>query len=83
MPKKLAKTDVVIVGMGAAGGVAALPAWALFMKNAHKELNIPKDKFEIPDGVVEVEIDSDTKQLPSSRTKNIETEYFLRSNVPQ
>ena len=25
MPKKLTKTDVVIVGMGAAGGVAALP----------------------------------------------------------
>ena len=25
MPKRLAKTDVVIVGMGAAGGVAALP----------------------------------------------------------
>ena len=25
MPKNLAKTDVVIVGMGAAGGVAALP----------------------------------------------------------
>ena len=25
MPKTLAKTDVVIVGMGAAGGVAALP----------------------------------------------------------
>ena len=25
MPKKLPKTDVVIVGMGAAGGVAALP----------------------------------------------------------
>ena len=35
------------------------------------------------DGVVEVEIDSDTKQLPTSRTKNLETEYFLRSNVPQ
>ena len=25
MPKRLAKIDVVIVGMGAAGGVAALP----------------------------------------------------------
>ena len=73
----------ISLGDGQYGGVAALPAWALFMKNAHKELNIPKDKFEIPDGVVEVEIDSDTKQLPTSRTKNLETEYFLRSNVPQ
>jgi penicillin-binding protein 1A len=53
------------------------------MKTAHTELNISKDKFEVPDGVVEVEIDSDTKQLPTNRTKNLEKEYFLRSNVPQ
>ena len=39
------------------------------MKNAHKELNIPKDRFEIPDGVVEIEIDSDTKQLPTIELK--------------
>ena len=73
----------VSLGDGQYGGVAALPAWALFMKNAHKELNIPKDRFEIPEGVVEIEIDSDTKQLPTSRTKNLEKEFFLRSNVPQ
>ena len=73
----------VSLGDGQYGGVAALPAWASFMKNAHNELNIPKDKFEVPDGVVEVEIDSDTKQLPTNRTKNLEKEYFLRSNVPQ
>ena len=40
-------------------------------------------RFEMPDGVVEIEIDSDTKQLPTSRTKNLEKEFFLRSNVPQ
>ena len=73
----------VSLGDGQYGGVAALPAWALFMKNAHKELNIPKDRFEMPDGVIEIEIDSDTKQLPTSRTKNLEKEFFLRSNVPQ
>ena len=37
----------------------------------------------MPDGVVEIEIDSDTKQIPTSRTKNLEKEFFLRSNVPQ
>jgi penicillin-binding protein 1A len=73
----------VSLGDGQYGGVAALPAWALFMKNAHKKLNIPKDRFEMPDGVVEIEIDSDTKQLPTSRTKNLEKEVFLRSNIPQ
>ncbi len=73
----------VSLGDGQYGGVAALPAWASFMKNAHNELNISKDKFEVPDGIIEVEIDSDTKQLPTNRTKNLEKEYFLRSNVPQ
>ena len=71
------------MGNGQYGGVAALTAWANFMKNAHKELNISKDKFEIPNGVVEIEIDSETKQLPTNRTKKLEKDYFLRSNVPQ
>jgi penicillin-binding protein 1A len=71
------------LGKGQYGGVAALPAWAKFMKKAHQELNIPKDDFEIPSGVVEIEIDADTKQLPTNRTKNLEKEYFLKSNVPQ
>ena len=71
------------LGKGQYGGVAALPAWAKFMREAHLELNIPKDNFEIPSGVVEVEIDADTKQLPTNRTKNLEKEYFLKSNVPQ
>ena len=70
------------LGDGQYGGVAALPAWALFMKKAHQELNIPKDKFEMPNGVVEVEIDSDTKKLPTSRTKKTELEVFLKSNQP-
>ena len=70
------------LGDGQYGGVAALPAWALFMKKAHQELNIPQDKFEMPNGVVEVEIDSDTKKLPTSRTKKTELEVFLKSNQP-
>ena len=73
----------VSLGNGQYGGVAALPAWALFMKRAHQELNIPKDNFEIPSGVVEIEIDSDTKLLPNSRTKSLEKEFFLKSNAPQ
>ena len=72
----------ISLGKGQAGSVAALPAWALFMKEAHKTLNLPKEDFSIPEGVIEVEIDSDTKGLPNNRTKNIEKEFFLKSNVP-
>jgi len=72
----------ISLGKGQAGSVAALPAWALFMKEAHKTLNLPKEDFSIPEGVIEVEIDSDTKGLPNNRTKNIEKEFFLKSNAP-
>ncbi len=60
-----------------------MPAWALFMKEAHKTLNIPNEPFVMPEGVVEVEIDSDTKKLPTSRTKKTELEVFLKSNQPR
>ena len=53
------------------------------MKEAHKVLNIPNEPFVMPEGVVEVEIDSDTKQLPTSRTKKTEIEVFLKNNQPR
>ena len=40
------------------------------MSTQHMSIN----KFEMPNGVVEVEIDSDTKKLPTSRTKKTELE---------
>ena len=72
----------ISLGKGQAGSVAALPAWAIFMKEAHKTLNLPKEDFSIPEGIIEIEIDADTKGLPNNRTKNIEKEFFLKSNVP-
>ena len=52
------------------------------MKEAHKVLDIPNEPFDMPEGVVEVEIDSETKKLPTSRTKKTEIEIFLKSNQP-
>lgn len=72
----------ISLGKGQAGSVAALPAWAIFMKEAHKTLNLPKEDFSVPEGIIEIEIDADTKGLPNNRTKNIEKEFFLKSNVP-
>ena len=73
----------ISLGKGQAGGVAALPAWAIFMREAHKTLNISPEPFERPKGVIEVEIDSETKQLPNPRTKSKEKEIFFPSNAPQ
>ncbi len=72
----------ISLGKGQAGSVAALPAWAIFMKEAHKTLDLPKEDFSVPEGIIEIEIDADTKGLPNNRTKNIEKEFFLKSNVP-
>ena len=72
----------ISLGKGQAGSVAALPAWALFMKEAHKVLGIPNEPFDMPEGVIEIEIDSETKKLPTSRTKKTEIEIFLKSNQP-
>jgi penicillin-binding protein 1A len=72
----------ISLGEGQSGTTAALPAWALFMKEAHKKLGIPDEEFVMPEGVVEIEIDADTKLLPNSSTKKREKEIFFKNNIP-
>ena len=72
----------VSLGDKQSGSTAALPAWARFMREAHKELGIRDEDFVMPEGVIEVEIDSDTKLLPRSNSKNTEKEIFFKSNRP-
>ena len=72
----------ISLGEGQSGTTAALPAWALFMKEAHKKLGIPDEDFVMPEGVVEIEIDADTKLLPNSSTKKREKEIFFKNNRP-
>lgn len=72
----------ISLGEGQSGTTAALPAWALFMKEAHEKLGIPDEDFIMPEGVVEIEIDADTKLLPNSSTKKREKEIFFKNNRP-
>ncbi len=55
----------VSLGDGQAGSVAALPIWAVFMKNIYDELGLPVRDFEMPKGVRRFEICSETKKLPT------------------
>lgn len=55
----------VSLGDGQAGSVAALPIWAVFMKNVYDELGFPIRDFEMPKGVRRIEICSETKKLPT------------------
>ena len=54
----------VPLGPGQDGSKAALPAWAKFMKAAHDTLNLPNQKFEKPNGILDIEICSVTKKQP-------------------
>jgi len=67
------------------GAKAALPIWAGFMKRAHqhREYRSPTP-FDIPQGVVGVQIDSDTGALATSACPPsvVHTEYFLTGTQP-
>jgi penicillin-binding protein 1B len=67
------------------GAKAALPIWAGFMKRAHqhREYRSPTP-FDIPEGVVGVQIDSDTGALATSACPPsvVHTEYFLTGTQP-
>jgi len=71
----------VSLGENESGNRAALPIWARFMRNVHRTLEWPYKKFTRPPGVVDVEICSETKLLPSKYCP-LETEIFNRQNVP-
>lgn len=71
----------VSLGNRQSGAVAALPIWAQFMREAHQAHNWPSKPFTRPDGIVEVQICSISKLLPSKYCP-IETELFIKNTVP-
>lgn len=70
------------LGSGQAGSVVALPIWARFMKAAHDTLNLQPRSFEMPSGVVRVDICKETKQLANESCPNIISEVFETKNAP-
>jgi len=71
----------VSLGKGQDGSRAALPAWARFMRDAHKELGLPHDKFERPENIIDFEICSVTKSSPWPNCP-LETEIFKKGTEP-
>ena len=65
------------------GAHSALPIWTNFMKRAHthREYRNAAD-FEVPDGVVSVQIDPDTGELATTACPKIITEYYLVGTQP-
>ncbi len=69
------------LGPGQDGSIAALPAWARFMKGAHDTLDFPIQKFEKPSGIQDIEICSVTKKAPVPACP-VEKEIFKVGTEP-
>ena len=71
----------VSLGENQDGSRAALPAWARFMKAVYDTLQWEYADFEMPEGVVEIEICKLTKDLPTQYCST-EMEHFIRKYSP-
>lgn len=71
----------VSLGESQDGSRVALPAWGRFMTGAHDTLGLTQKKFERPDGVINVEICSLTKDKPTNLCP-LETEIFIKGTEP-
>ncbi len=71
------------VELNLAGSRSALPIWADFMERAVSLRPLSGEKFTIPMGIVEVEIDPSTGMLATERCLQREKEYFIKGTEPK
>ncbi|MBN1969529.1 MAG: PBP1A family penicillin-binding protein [Candidatus Delongbacteria bacterium] len=64
------------LGEGATGSNTALPIWGTFVKSVFENLNYSTDTFEIPDGVEEIEICSESFKKAGPYCPKTTKEYF-------
>jgi penicillin-binding protein 1A len=72
---------VVSLGTSQDGSRAALPAWANFMAVAHDTLRLKRMNFDRPSGVINFEICSITKDIPTNLC-TVESEIFIQGTEP-
>lgn len=71
----------VSLGKGQDGSRAALPAWARFMRDAHKILGYGHDQFERPEKIIDYSICSVSKASPLPNCP-LESEIFKKGTEP-
>ncbi len=64
------------------GEVIAAPMWGRFMANAHKDMHLPVEDFEMPAGVVRLEICKDSGLLANPSCPNKIKEVFNAKYQP-
>jgi penicillin-binding protein 1B len=69
--------------LGLAGGAAAAPIWAEFMKRAVAlPLYRNTENFEPPPGIVQEAVDPESGQLATTSCPQVEQEYFIAGSEP-
>ena len=69
------------LGRGEVGGRSALPIWARYMKEAHK--NLPFTDFPIPEGIVFAEIDGRDGKLATELSERKFKQAFEEGQQPE
>ena len=72
--------DKTSLGQSEDGGRNAVPVWTEFMQVAHDSL--PTMDFEEPDGIVRVEVCTESGELATHRCPTVRNEVFKEDNQP-
>jgi len=68
------------IGRNETGTRTAAPIWLSYSQEAVKEM--PVLDFDIPEGIIQVKVDSQTGDVPTTSTVKVVTEYFIDGNAP-
>lgn len=70
------------LGPGQSGAIVALPVWSKYMKAIHDTLALPEMDFEVPVGIIRLEICNETKDIASRYCPVKFTEIFKQDAKP-
>ncbi|MDE0119410.1 MAG: PBP1A family penicillin-binding protein [Bdellovibrionales bacterium] len=73
--------DEKTLGPGETGAKAALPIWLNFMKSVHEQRE--KEDFLAPEGIVFTNIDNETGQLVSTKSRQVVRQAFIEGTQPK
>lgn len=68
------------LGRNEPGGRAAAPIWLQYMQMA--TANVPAKDFDTPPGIIQAQIDEETGDVPTPRTRKRLTEWFADGTAP-
>ncbi|MEW6051013.1 MAG: PBP1A family penicillin-binding protein [Candidatus Zixiibacteriota bacterium] len=72
--------DKTSLGGGEDGARNAVPVWTEYMLKAHDSL--PVEDFEEPEGIVHLDVCTESGELATDRCRNVRTDVFAEGNQP-